>query len=243
MFNASVEQWRGEVLRRWATAGYAWSPSQYLAVIQRESNGSTTALSSANALGLGQVMPGTLAYYRTATGDAASDYATNAATQIKVGSWVYNQGIRKARSITLDPGCQDPHALRFALADCCYSVGAGTVNRMLAALGKPPKTLEEIEAAMPVPLPGNRPYIHARAVAVLAKSDGRYPYVVSGWPADASIFDDGSGSPVDDHAPDNATAPDETPPALDVGPVGALDLILIVAGVALIIGVVFAASR
>lgn len=199
------------MLAEWRRTKRDWSPSQYLAAIQRESGGRIDAVSSAGARGLGQVMPATLAWYRSSTGDPASDYESNGETQIRVGSWVYGRGIARARSTTLDPACPDPHGLRFALADMAYAVGWGSVQKALAALGRPPKSLEEIEAACPVPLAGNRPYVHARAVAALARADTLGgPYVITGWPSDSSVFDPGDRPPVADTEPEAPTTEHES---------------------------------
>lgn len=171
-FKASVERWRPAVLAEWARAGYRWSPSQYLSVIQQESGGNPAAHHpKSEAHGLGQVIPGTLAGYRTATGDAAADYETNPETQIRVGAWVYNRGIKRALR---EYAGSDPD-YRWHLADIVYSVGGGTLNRILsstkAQLGRTPTSIDELEAALPIPLPGNRPYHHARVVTARSRQD------------------------------------------------------------------------
>lgn len=178
-FISAVERWRPLVLAEWRRAGYTWSPSQYLSVIQQESGGNPQAHHpGSGAHGLGQVIPGTLASYRQTTGDQAADYEFNPETQIRVGAWVYDRGVKRARSVTVARDA-DPD-LRWHLADIVYSVGGGTLNKVLAALGHPPASLAELEAAMPVPLPRNRPYHHARVVTSRARRDDP-ALPISGW--------------------------------------------------------------
>ena len=97
-FPESVERWRAMSTSEIARQGLPFPTELILSVIKKESGGSPSAISSAAAMGLMQVMPGTLRWYNDVhkTNHTDESFKANPALQIRVGTWVLKTFWRSA---------------------------------------------------------------------------------------------------------------------------------------------------
>lgn len=93
-----VERWRPAAIAEIQRQRLPFPPEMILAVIRAESGGDPTALSSAGAMGLMQVMPITLRDYnqRNGTNYTAENFKSSPPLQIKVGVWTLKSFWRAA---------------------------------------------------------------------------------------------------------------------------------------------------
>jgi soluble lytic murein transglycosylase-like protein len=97
-FPPIVERWRAAAQAEIARQRLPFPPELILSVIRAESGGDPKALSNKGAMGLMQVMPGTLKDYNQRTGHNYTDrqFKDSSDLQIKVGVWVLKNFWRSA---------------------------------------------------------------------------------------------------------------------------------------------------
>lgn len=97
-FPPNIERWRAKADQEIARASLPLPTELILSVIKAESGGDPAALSSAKAMGLMQVMPGTLTWYndKHSTNYSNEQFRASPDAQIRVGVWVLKNFWRSA---------------------------------------------------------------------------------------------------------------------------------------------------